>query len=258
MFTTTPKFACIAATIASLAWASHAAASTPTVSWDMGDAPKSGVTEIRFPLRFDVTPDATGLYFAFYVPLIGGSRPYTGLQPKARSSEGVHTFQAVFSSFSASAQSDDANCFGGADGAKEGVSCSVRVDLKLGTFYSNRLTVKAGAGDGRDYYSGDIYNDLTGAKVAHIGSFSLLHTSGGNFATKATGGSGGFIEPYRKDGCSQSARVGYGAPSGLAAGTIYRGDVPTISQPKSGSCIVATQSVRDGVNSVSVSPGDGP
>ncbi|WP_322067205.1 hypothetical protein [Burkholderia ubonensis] len=241
------------APLAGLLLASSAWASTPTVNWNLGAAPESGVTEIRFPLRFDNTPDASGLYFAFYVPLIGGSRPYTGIQPKLPSSTGSHTYQAIFSSFNASARSNDPQCVGGADGAKEGVSCAVRIDLDLNTFYSNRLTVRNGT-DGRDYYSGDVYNDVTGARVAHIGSFNLLHTSGGNFVTQTSGGSGGFIEPYLKPGCSQAAYVVYGKPSGIVDGRTYTGGVPTIIQPKSGSCVFAASTALPEGTAVNLSP----
>ena len=232
--------------------AAPAFASTPSINWSLtGNPPASGVSELHFPMSFDVTPDAKGLYFAWFSTLSGGSRPYTGFQPAPPRVKGKHTFQSVFSSFSSVAKTNDANCFYGADGGP-GVSCSVHFEAEPNRFYSNRLTATLQEGNVY-YYSGDVYDDVTNQKVAHIGSFSIPKSAGaGLFRIKDSG----FIEAYLKAGCSQKVSVTYGTVTGYHQGKTYSGKPITGTVPASGNCINAIFSNASGAKTTNVSVTD--
>jgi len=209
-------------------------ASTPLISWSLKDAPTSGVKELHFPMSFSLTPDARGLYFAYYTTLIGGSRPYTGFQPKPPRVSGKHTFQSIFSSFNDKAKTEDSKCVYGADGGN-GVSCSTQFEVELGHFYSNRLTVSLKDND-LYYYSGDVYDDSTNEKIAHIGSFTIpLSAGAGLFKIK----DGGFIEAYLTAGCTQKISATYGEVTGYLEGKKYSGNSVKGSVPDSGNCVNA-------------------
>lgn len=209
-------------------------ASTPLISWSLNQAPSSGVSELHFPMSFSVTPDERGLYFAYYTTLAGGSRPYTGFQPKPPRVTGKHTFQAIFSSFNGAAKTEDSQCVYGADGG-DGVSCAVQFDAELGHFYSNRLTASLKENN-LYHYSGDVYDDSTNEKIAHIGSFTIPSNSGaGLFKIK----DGGFIEAFIPIGCTQKVEATYGQVTGYHNGNKYVGNAVKGSVPATGNCINA-------------------
>ncbi|ECW8874898.1 RICIN domain-containing protein [Salmonella enterica] len=220
--------------VAACFFANTSYASTPLISWSLKDAPSSGVNELHFPMTFSLTPDASGLYFAYYTTLTGGSRPYTGFQPKPPRVSGKHTYQSVFSSFNSAAKTEDGNCVYGADGG-DGVSCSTQFEAESGRFYSNRLTVSLKDND-IYYYSGDVYDDSTNQKIAHIGSFTIpLSAGAGLFKAK----DGGFIEAYIPAGCTQKVSATYGEVTGYLDGNKYSGNPVKGSVPETGNCVNA-------------------
>lgn len=228
-------------------------AEATTIKWQLGaDAPKTGVEQLNFPFSFSTSPDDNGIYFAYYLPLMnGGVRPYLGFQPVTPELEGRHTFHAIFSTFSPLAKQDDTNCNYGADGGK-GVSCKVGFDGDLHTFYSIRVTEKLI--DNIYYYSGDVYNDLTNTKVAHVGSFNFSASTGKGGLFKTSGG--GFIESYLpKKGCYQSINGTYGQITGYQDSQEYK-SIPVVGiQPKEQGCIKSTFTyLGDGTTSIQVRP----
>ncbi|MFE2376919.1 hypothetical protein [Streptomyces sp. NPDC059398] len=220
-----------ATALLALGTAGQSWASTPTSRWSTG-AP-TPVTTLRLPMSVDSAPDASGLYFAYYTTLESGTRPYAGFQPEPVDADGHHTLQAVFSSFNAEATTTDTHCTYGADGGA-GVSCAVRFSYTPGTMYSLVLK-RAGVSGDTQLMSGDVVQTATGASVAHIGSFSLPSASG-----RFKSADQGFIEPYLTAGCGQRTTVTYGKPVGTEAGTDYVGDLPTVTDPASGSCLSTT------------------
>lgn len=213
---------------------------TPRISWSLKDAPPSGVNELHFPVSFSLTPDASGLYFAYYITLTGGSRPYTGFQPKPPRVPGKHTFQSIFSSFNSEAKTEDESCGYGADGGA-GVSCATQFEAEPGRLYSNRLAVSL-KNDDTYYYSGDVYDDSTNQKIAHIGSFTIpLSAGAGLFKIN----DGGFIEAYNPAGCTQKVSVTYGKVTGYLDGTKYSGTPVKGSVPETGNCVNAVFSVSN-------------
>lgn len=219
-----------AAALLILGAAGQSWASTPTVRWTTG-AP-TPVTELTLPMSFEAAPDASGIYFAYYTTLESGTRPYAGFQPKPAVG-GKPTLQAIFSSFNADATTTDANCTYGADGGA-GVSCAVQFPYTKGTMYG--IVLDRVSDDGStQLMNGEVVNTATGAHVAHIGSFRLPVASG-----RFKPSDQGFLEPYLSAGCSQQVKVTYGHPVGREGGTSYTGDLPTVTDPASGSCLSST------------------
>lgn len=232
-------------------------ASTPTIHWKLNDSSSSGIgiSELRFPMSFSVTPDKAGVYFAYYITLQSYhidqfARPYTGFQPVAPRIAGEHTFKAIFSSFDHGAEPKDNHCGYGADGGP-GVSCSVEFEAKLNRFYSIRLTAATKDEDNFYYYSGDVYDDSTNQQVAHIGSFTIPLSSGAGLFTKEDDG---FIEPYLSGACSQTISAKYGQVTGYYKGKKYVGDAVTGQTPTTGTCMKAifTPSTKTKITDVKV------
>ncbi|MFD7923374.1 DUF3472 domain-containing protein [Streptomyces sp. NPDC059740] len=217
-----------AAVLLGVAMTGESFAATPTTHWTTG-AP-GAVSRLTLPLAVESAPDASGIYFAFYTTLESGTRPYAGLQPKPAGSDGRSRLQAIFSSFNAEATTTDDHCSPGADGGA-GVSCAVQFPYTKGTTYDLVLK-RASVSGATQLMTGDVVNGSTGATVAHIGSFSLPSGSG-----RFRASDGGFIEPYLTDGCSQQVTVTYGKPVGTEGGTDWTGDLPTVADPASGSCL---------------------
>lgn len=242
-----PRLNTCAIAITACFFANTSFASTPLIGWSLNDAPSTGVSELHFPMSFTLTPDKSGLYFAYYTTLTGGSRPYTGFQPKPPRIAGKHTFQSIFSAFNNTAKTEDSNCVYGADGG-HGVSCSIQFDAELGHFYSNRLTVTPG--DNNLYnYSGDVYDDSTNEKIAHIGSFTMpLNGGAGLFKVK----DGGFIEAYYPSGCTQKVSATYGNITGYLDGKKYISNPVSGRVPATGNCINAVFSPSSIENSTDV------
>lgn len=207
---------------------------TPKFNWNCGSP--EPVDELRIPITFHKTPDASGLYIAYYVTLKGGSRPYGGFQPKP-SEEGKHTIQAVFSSFSAEAKHNDPDyCVYGADGGA-GVSCSARFNAELGKEYTLVLTARDG-NDDRWYYDADLFDGETA--VTHVGSFNLPADGTGRFRPFNQG----FIERYIPAGCNQIVEGTFGRIKGILNGTQYEGTAVTQNTPGTDDqCITVTYDI---------------
>ncbi|MEV5606382.1 hypothetical protein AB0L33_33595 [Streptomyces sp. NPDC052299] len=205
-------------------------ASTPTVRWTTG-AP-GPVTGLTLPMSVDAAPDASGIYFAYYTTLESGTRPYAGFQPKP-AVDGKSMLLAIFSSFNAKATTADSNCRYGADGGA-GVSCAVQFPYTKGKMYS--IVLDRVSDDGTtQLMNGDVVDTATGTHLAHIGSFRLPVTSG-----RFKPSDQGFVEPYLPAGCAQQVTVTYGQPIGREGGTSYNGDLPSVTDPASGSCLSST------------------
>ncbi|MFD0339850.1 hypothetical protein ACFVH0_14315 [Streptomyces sp. NPDC127117] len=121
------------------------------------------------------------------------------------------------------------------------MSCAVRFRYTPGTMYS--LVLKRAAVTGAtQLMTGDVIETVTGAPVAHIGSFGLPSASG-----RFKMADQGFIEPYLSTGCGQRITVTYGKPVGTEAGVAHTGGLPTVTDPSSGSCLsTASQTTSRG------------
>ncbi|MFJ7962465.1 DUF3472 domain-containing protein [Streptomyces sp. NPDC096324] len=199
------------ALLLSAAQASAAAVSGGNVSitWQIPNAPASGLTDITFPMTVaPATAHRDGIYFAQQYSFQRNVAGYTGLQPRP-SIGGKERLHGVFSVFGPGASTRDPNCYGGADGGA-GVSCAADFDGVYGHRYD--LTV---ARTGTDTWTGTATDTVTNQSV-HIGTYTVPQGSG-----NLQGWQGGFVEYYLGvPSCSAIPRSDavFGAPTSTNAG----------------------------------------
>jgi hypothetical protein len=151
-----------------------------SISWQIADAPSSGLTDLIFPFSLPGTPSQTGFYFAQQYGFTGQSDiGYTGLQPQ---SDGQ--LRALFSSFISGTTTSDPNCSSGADGGA-GVSCAVLVDSSYSDTYNIWVWNSSG-----DEWIGTLVDESTGVQT-QIGSWTLPADSG-----LLSGSQVGFVEYF--------------------------------------------------------------
>ncbi len=195
-------------------------------------------------MSFIDNPNESGMYFAFHFSMKGGSRPYLGYQSKSSSIEGKHTIQLVFSSFNETAETEHPNCNYGADGGA-GVSCATRVDIDLNTMYSIHASAKENI-NGRDIYTGELYNDETNQFIVEIGSFSYPAGQG-----LFRNSSQDFIEGYISGTEEQTAKVIYGSVEGINEdGDTYTSDSVTVIEDPNDICVFSAKSYPNNSSSL--------
>jgi hypothetical protein len=92
------------------------------------------------------------------------------------------------------------------------------------------------------HYSGDVYDDSTNQKIAHIGSFTIpLSAGAGLFKIK----DGGFIEAYIPAGCTQKISATYGEVTGYLDDKKYSGNPVKDSIYETGNCVNAVFSASN-------------
>lgn len=154
-------------------------------SWEIPDAPASGMTSLTMPMRIHTDSDhVDGSYVATQYSFTGQDDiGYMGLQPR-KDEDGRARLHGVFSSFIAGTTSTSSTCTEGADGG-EGVSCAVDFDAVYGRTYD--LEVRRTAAN---TWSGSVIDSVTGKRHL-IGEYTLPAGSG-----KLENSQAGFVENY--------------------------------------------------------------
>ncbi|KAH8690639.1 hypothetical protein BGW36DRAFT_432432 [Talaromyces proteolyticus] len=154
------------------------------ISWNIGNGPSSGLTDITFPMNIANAPHTTGFYFAQQFGFNGESDVgYIGLQPRPDSGSNS-VIHAAFSSFVSGTTTDDSNCSDGADGGA-GVSCSIEINGD----YSHTFDLVVQNTSGQTW-TGTLVDTVTGQET-HIGSWSLPSGASGIKSSQV-----GFVEYY--------------------------------------------------------------
>lgn len=172
-------------------------------SWNINNAPKSGLTDITFTTKFNPdTAHTGGTYVADQFQFAGVTGVgYIGLQP--RSNKGDKTrLHAVFSSFISGTKSTDGQCSDGADGGP-GVSCGATFTAD----YSHAFELTVTRTD-TDTWTGTAKDTATGV-TTHLGTY-VLPAKSGNLRSSQVG----FVENYNTKSCETVPRidVSVGAP----------------------------------------------
>ncbi|CEJ80670.1 hypothetical protein VHEMI00841 [[Torrubiella] hemipterigena] len=144
--------------------------------WYIPDAPAQGIRSITFPMYQADAPRISGYYFAQQFQIVdsnpnNGGLGYTGLQP-GEDIDGNSTIYAVFSNFGAGVTTSHPQCRGGADGARDGVSCALRFSGSYAPTY-NILVENIGGTTWR----GTITDTTSGIQRV-IGEYTMPPTSG--------------------------------------------------------------------------------
>jgi len=178
--------------------------------WSVTD-PESALYDITFPMYIGNAPHQTGYYFAQQFTFGGaGGVGYTGLQPRPDYGGDAPIINAVFSSFTDGATTDDPQCHSGADGGP-GVSCAVEFNGDYSHIYHLEIRNTGGT-----TWEGTCVDTVNLSRI-HIGSFTLPTDSG----PIDPSGQQGFVEYYWFSECSSIpwTSVEFGLPMTSAGGT---------------------------------------
>lgn len=180
-------------------------------SWEMDNAPETGLKDIVFPMAISGSPNEKRYYYAHQFQFKGvDDVGYAGLQPQENQTDGT-AIRGVFSSFIEGTTSDDENCSDGADGGA-GVSCGV---VFTGDYdHTYHLAVR---NTGGTTWSGTLIDVDTG-KETHIGEYTI--PSGTRGITNGDKNLG-FIEDY----------VGVTECTSVKQGAVQLGDPFTETMP---------------------------